>query len=334
MRSLLATSLVLATAVVLPASSRPSHAQHMQELRIATLAPRGSELNTNFAKIDTGLKAATNGEWGIKLFPGGVAGDEKDVIRKMRVQQMDASVITSTGLAQIVRDVAVLDTPGVINSYAELDRVKAVMAKEWEAKFDAQDFKLLAWGEAGEYRWFSKAPIQSVTTIKKMRPWLWPESYVAKEIFKTVGAVGVPLGVPEVYGALQTGMVDMVIGTAYATVALQWHIKLTHVSKRTSGVLLAAMVINKKKWESIPEHVKGHVQGEIRRYTEGDADSTRQADRRAYKRLVDRGFVATDFSPAGEKEFQTMSATVRDKLTGRIYDKALLERVLKVAHGG
>jgi TRAP-type C4-dicarboxylate transport system substrate-binding protein len=334
MRSLIATTLLIALALALPGSSRPLQAQQGQELRIATLAPRGSELNKNFQKVDTGLRAATSGKWGIKLFPSGVAGDEKDVIRKMRVQQMDASVVTATGLAQIVRDVAVLDTPGVINSYAELDRVKAAMTKEWEDKFDAQDFKLLAWGEAGEYRWFSKAPIQSMGDVKKMRPWLWPESYVVKEIYKTLGANGVPLGVPEVYGGLQTGMVDMVVATAITTVGLQWHVKLTHVTKRTSGVLLAAMVINKKKWESIPEDVKGHVQSEIRKYTEGDAESTRQADRRAYKRLVDRGFTATDLSAAGEKEFQAMSVSVREKLTGRVYDKALLDRVLKVARGG
>jgi TRAP-type C4-dicarboxylate transport system substrate-binding protein len=320
--------------LAVPGSHETAQAAKGQLIRIATLAPRGSELTRGFAKINANMKKATKGAWGIRLYPSGVAGDEKDVIRKMRVNQMDASTITTTGLSQIVREVAVLDTPGVVRNYKEVERVQAVMNKEWEETFRKKGFELLAWGETGEYRYFSKKPIRHPNDLKTMRPWVWPESHVLKEIYRSIGATGVPLGVPEVYGALQTGMIDSLVGTALATVALQWHTKLEYVTKDTFGVLLGAMVMTSEKWKSIPKDVQAIVHEEIRKNTEGDRNNVRKTDKSAYKKLLKRGYKETSYTPEGKKAYEAMALDVRKRLAGRIYPKALLDRVIKIARGG
>ncbi len=328
-------TLLFALALALPGSVNSVRAGDTGGvIRIATLAPRGSELTRGFARINQNLRAATGDAWGIKLYPSGVAGDEKDVIRKMRVGQMDASIITTTGLSQIVREVAVLDAPGVIANYKELDRVRDVMSKEWEENFRKAGFELLGWGETGQYRYFSNAPVTRITDFKKMRPWVWPESYVLQEMYRAIGATGVPLQVPEVYGALQTGMIDSLVGTAIVVVALQWHTKLTYVGERTNGVLLGAMIMKGEKWASIPADVQAHLRKEIGKNTDGDRDNMRKSDDRAYQKLLQRGYKISKFGPGGEQEYQEMAATVRKRLAGRIYPQALLDRVMKIARGG
>lgn len=336
MRKSVACILVVALAMALavPASTSPAEAKSGNVLRIATLSPRDTDLTRGFTKVDRGLRAATHDEWGIQLYPSGMAGDEKDVIRKMSIGQMDGSIITDVGLSQIVRDVTVLQAPGVINSYEELERVQKVMNKEWEAAFDKAGFKLIAWGEAGQIRNFSKAPLTKMSDLKSMRPWLWPESYVQKELYRTLGATGVPLDLTEVYGALQTNMVDFVNNTALGLVALQWHTKLKYVSEETGGVLLGALIITKKKWESVPEEVRNTLYKQIKDNYEGDAGNTRLEDKRALEKLLQRGFVTTKLSPEGQREYETVSKQVRERLVGRAYSKELLERVMKVAHGG
>jgi TRAP-type C4-dicarboxylate transport system substrate-binding protein len=302
-----------------------------QFIKIATLAPRDSDLAKSFIKIDKGLKDATKGSWGVKLYPSGVAGDETDVIRKMKVGQMDASIITSTGLAQIVRDVNVLNAPGVINSYQQLEAVQAAMKGEWEKSFEAAGFKLLAWGETGQYRWFSKNGISKPSDLKTMRPWIWPASHVMKEIFSTVGANGVPLGVPEVYGALQTGMCDMIIASSLAVVALQWHANLKHVTERTSGVLVGAMIMNKQKWDSLPPEVQKQVMEDVKKSTEGDKEETRKSDDNSFKKLVSRGYIVDKWDASANAEYDKMAETVRKHMVGRIYPAELLTRVMKIA---
>lgn len=126
-RKLLAATLIGALMLALPGSSKVANAAETQFIRIATLAPRDSDLAKSFLKIDKGMRAATNNGWGVRLYPSGVAGDEVDVIRKMKVGQMDASIITSTGLSQIVREVNVLDAPGVVTNYKQLEAIQAAL---------------------------------------------------------------------------------------------------------------------------------------------------------------------------------------------------------------
>lgn len=334
MRKALASTLVLAMALAIPGSTRTAEAKAANMIRIATLAPRDTDLTRGFVRIDRALRQATSEGWGIQLYPSGIAGDEKDVIRKMRVGQMDGSIITDTGLGQIVREVNVLSSPGVIESYTELERVQKAMQQEWNTSFEKEGWKLVAWGETGQYRYFSKAPVRTPTDLKNMRPWLWPDSHVMKEIYRVVGANGVPLQVPEVYGALQTGMIDAIISTAIATVALQWHTKLNHVTKRTHGVLTGAMIMSKTKYDSIPNEVRATLEEQIKKNTEGDAKNIRADDEKAFNKLLQRGYTATDYTPEGEKAYKDVAQQVRDRLVGRVYPKTLLDRVMKIAKGG
>ncbi len=141
-----------------PGGSARVTAAETQFIRVAALAPRDSDLAKRFIRMDKAMRAATNNGWALRLYAGGVAGDEPDILRKMKVGQMDASNITTTGLSQIVREVAVLDTPGVITNYKQFEAVTTAMKSEWEGSFAKVGFKLVAWGESGQYRWFSRSP--------------------------------------------------------------------------------------------------------------------------------------------------------------------------------
>lgn len=334
MRKAVASTLVLALAMAIPGSTSPAMAKAGNMIRIATLAPRDTDLSRGFMRIDRGLREATHDGWGIQLYASGIAGDEKDVIRKMKVNQMDGSLITHIGLSQIVREVTVLTVPGVIDTYDRVERVQSAMKQEWEQLFDKSGFKLIAWGEVGQVRFFSKAPITKPSDLKSMRPWLWPESYMMKETYKTVGANPVPLSMPEVYGGLQTGVIDMVWNSALAVVALQWHSKLGFVTNQTSGILLGAMMMTNEKWNSIPEDVRKTLLEQIKKNIEGDNKGVRANDKKALDKLLQRNYKATDFTPDGKKEYEKLTATVREHLVGRAYPKELLDKVMKIAAGG
>src|SRR5262245_5081935 len=121
MRTTVLSLLAAALALAVPGSARPANAGANTAIRIATLAPRDSDLVRGFVRIDRGLKQAPSGAWSLKLYPSGIAGDETDVIRKMRVGQMDGTAVTSVGLSQVLRELAVLTAPGAIETYAQLE---------------------------------------------------------------------------------------------------------------------------------------------------------------------------------------------------------------------
>lgn len=324
-----------AAALALPGGARPASAAKEQTnvIRIATLSPRGSEVTSGLKRLDRDIRKATNNQIGIRVYPSGVAGDEKDVVKKMGVGQMDASVVTTTGMGQIAREAVVLNAPGVVTNYKKLDAVKKAMRPQFEKAFWKKGFKLVSWGDMGEYRYFSKKPIEHPNDIKSMRPWLWPESYVMRELWQTIGATGVPLGVPEVYGALQTGMIDMVIATGVSITGLQWHTKLDYLTKETFGVLMGALLVSEKKWSSLPEDGRKTLLEMAQANEAENSKKARKADKAAIVRLLKRGFEATNMSKKAEQDNARIRAKVTQKLTGRVFSKQLLEKVKRIADG-
>ena len=107
-------------------------AEETHQIRIATLAPRQSSLGDIYQTFKIGMKKATNGQVNVKMYYGGIAGDEITVVRKMRVGQLDGALITSTGLSALVRQVLVMEAPGLIRSYPELDAVREDLAPQFE----------------------------------------------------------------------------------------------------------------------------------------------------------------------------------------------------------
>jgi TRAP-type C4-dicarboxylate transport system substrate-binding protein len=327
--------LAVGLAFALPGNAdKASAADGANAIRIATLAPRSSDLVRGFVRIDNGLKKVTKGQWGIKLYPSGVAGDEKDIIRKMRIGQMDGTVVTSVGLSQILRELAVLTAPLAIENYEQVERVQKVFSEEWAAKLNENGFKVAGWGEVGMIRYFSRAPLYKITDLKKMRPWVWPDSHTMKSMWHAVGVTGVPLQVPEVYGGLQTSMIDAFTSSALATIALQWFSKVTHVTQRTQGPLIGGMVFSNEKWQSIPDDVRAQLEEQIATHYKGDVRNIREDDKTAYNNLIKRGFVSVPFTAEGEKEYQEITKKARESLVGRVYSRELLDKVMSVARGG
>jgi TRAP-type transport system periplasmic protein len=330
-RRLFSATLIGVLVSTLPGGALLATAAETQLLRIAVIAPRDSDLSKAFLKLDKGLRAATANAWGLRLYPGGVAGDENDVLRKMRIGQMDGTTVTSIGLSQIVRETTLLNLPGVVRDYKQLEAVQAVMNKEWEASFERAGYKLLRWGETGRLRWFAREPLTRPSSIKHMRPWIWPASSSQKGIMAATGATGVPLGVPEVYGALQTGMIDMVISTAVALVSLQWHSTLKRMTKNTTGVLVGAILVSADKWKSLPPAVQAHVTAELNKNNLSDRDDIRKADERSYASLLKRGYVADEWTGDALKEYEKLVLTVQNQLVGRMYPAATLARIKQLA---
>ena len=174
----------------------------------------------------------------------------------MRAGQMDGAALTSTGLGQLVRQVLVLSVPGAFDDYKQLTSVREALGERFEGMFDQEGYTLLGWGDAGKTRLFSMEKVERPSDIKALRPWAWKDDLIFTEFLKVVGANPVRLGVPEVYPALQTRMVDTLPASALAAVALQWYTRLKFVSKQNSGIIAGATVLRKDKFEALTEEQK------------------------------------------------------------------------------
>lgn len=305
-------------------------AQETVTIRLATVAPRGSAWMRGFDQWNRRLQAETDGKVRLQIYPGGAAGDERTVVRKLRAGQLDAAAMTTTGLGLIARPVLVLQAPGVIENYAQLDAVRSELDDELEAEFDGAGFKLLGWGDAGLTRLFSKHRILRPQQLREVRPWVWRDSPVFVEFLRAAGANGVPLALPEVLAGLSTDRVDTVPGSALAAVALQWFTQVRYVSEQASGVIVGALVLRKEVYESLDEDSRRALMETSGGNSDRLTRAIRQADQRAYSMLVQRGITPVDNGPH-RAEWEAVAEQAKQRLTGRLWPAELLRRVERIA---
>jgi TRAP-type C4-dicarboxylate transport system substrate-binding protein len=305
-----------------------ARAEATHQLRIATLAPRQSPLGDIYQTFKTGMKEATNGQVKVKMYYGGVAGDEITVVRKMRVGQLDGALITSTGLSALVRQVLVMEAPGLIRSYPELDAVREDLAPQLEALFDKAGYKLVAWGDAGKTRIFSTSKIFGPSDLQNVRPWVWRDSATMRAFIKAAGANGVLLNLPEVYSGLQTGIIDTVIASSVGVLAFQWHTKLKTMAKQAGGIVTGAFVIRSEHLATLPKEARDYLdevsgETEARLRVEG-----RKIDDEAAVTLSKRLKVINLFR--AQRQWEEVQFAARESLVGRMYSRALLTRVQEI----
>ena len=92
-------------------------------IKIATLAPEGSAWIKTFDDLNAAVKKKTNNGVRLKIYTGGILGDEKDMYRKMHVGQIQGAVLTSSGLSGIFSEMDVFQIPFLFENYDEVDYV-------------------------------------------------------------------------------------------------------------------------------------------------------------------------------------------------------------------
>jgi TRAP-type C4-dicarboxylate transport system substrate-binding protein len=302
-------------------------------IRLGILAPAGSTWDKVFRAWNNTLSKETGGSVSFQFFMGGVAGDERDVIRKMKLGQMDAGTMTSVGLGQIARATQVLQVPGILADAKQLARVREKLAGEFEGMFQGQGYTLLGWSDVGAARFFAKKPILKPQDLKSARPWVPRDDPALPEVMKVIGANGVALGIPEVFPALQTGMVDSVTASAVAAVALQWFRYLTHVSSQSPVVIVGATLVRNETLQALsPDHRQILLESGRKAHATLVAQVARE-DENAYKTLLARGVKEFDpfATPEQKKAWDAVYGEVIKRLTGKLWTQDLLDRVRAAA---
>jgi TRAP-type C4-dicarboxylate transport system substrate-binding protein len=325
--ALLALSLLCEGSLFSHASAEANVAPAHQ-LRLATLAPRQSGLGKAFQDLRKELRARTDGQVELKMYHGGVAGDEMTVVRKMRVGQMDGALLTSTGLGALVPQVLVLQAPGLITSYPALDDVRQKLAPELEALFDKAGYALISWGDSGRIRIFSKHKVQHPDDLKNVRPWVWRGSPTMRAFIEAAGANGVILGLPEVFGALQTGMIDTVVASSIGVLAFQWHTRLKTMSKPGGGIVVGAYVIKKDRLEALPKEARDYIVQSATEHAAEFRDGGRKLDEQASEALAGR--LKTVNLWRNQQAWEKVQRDARNALAGRLYSRSLMTRVQEI----
>jgi TRAP-type C4-dicarboxylate transport system substrate-binding protein len=244
--------LLLTIPLLLAAAAAPAGAQPSVTIRLGTMAPEGSPWHDVLTRMKQDWRDVTGGKVDLKIYSG-VLGDESEMIRKMRIGQLQAVAISGAALPRIDVGVACLEVPLMFESYEELDYVRDRLAPELERRMGEQGFVILNWGDAGWIHFFTKRPVRTPDDLRRLKLLTSAGDLRTEQLYKDFGLRVVPLPYTEVLMALETGLIEAVQGPPLYALLDQWFGLANHMTDMRWAPLVGATVIRKDTWESLPE---------------------------------------------------------------------------------
>lgn len=225
-------------------------------LKFATLAPQGSTWMNIIADWAAKVDKESHGRLKLKLYPGGVSGDEPDVLRKIRFGQLQGGALTGHGIGYIYSPARVLEVPFMYQSYDEVDYVRNRLMPDIRAGFRKNDFELVGWMETGFVRVFSKVPVHSMDEIKKRRIWQWQGDQLTGAFFTAANVSPVPLPITEVFTSLSTGLIDTTVAPPLGAIALQWFTKTPYMVDINLADGVGGLLVSGKFFNKLPKDLQ------------------------------------------------------------------------------
>jgi TRAP-type transport system periplasmic protein len=233
------------------AFSSAAHAQ--APLKLATLVPEGSVWDKNLKQMGEEWKQATDGRVAVTVFAGGSQGDESTVLRKMRLDALQAAAFTAVGLGMIDSAFNVFDIPFFFDSYEELNYITEKLTPVLRKRIEPKGFILLNWGHGGWTQVFTKKPVQTVDDLKKVKLYTSAGNDRMVQWFKANGFEPRAMAMTDILTGLTTGMIEGLPTTPLAAMLFQWYRQTPYMLELGLAPIVGAGVITKKAWNAIPE---------------------------------------------------------------------------------
>lgn len=271
--------LLLLAGVALPAAA--------QSFKIATLAPDGTRWMDEIRRGADEIATRTDGRVTFRFFPGGVMGNDKNVLRKVRAGQLHGGLLTGGGVAEIYPDSQIYSLPLSLRSFDEVDYVRQKMDALLLAELKQRGFVSFGISEGGFAYLMSNRPIEKSDDLHDQKVWIPEGDEISRAGLRAVGVSPVPLPLVDVLTGLQTGLIDTIGSSPTGAIALQWHTRVRYLMDVPLMYVYGLMIIERNAFErlsapdqEVVDDVMSEVFRKLNRMTRDDNDKALAALRK------------------------------------------------------
>ncbi|MBU0674949.1 MAG: TRAP transporter substrate-binding protein DctP [Proteobacteria bacterium] len=298
------------------------------QFKIASLVPDGSVWSQYFNDFTREVTEKTKGDISFKIYPGGVMGDDRAMSRKMRIGQIQGGGFTMTGISELVPDFRVLSIPFLFKSYDEIDHVIHGLFPRFQEAFEQKGLILLAMTEVGFLYTMSQEPLGSLDQLRQSKAWAPESDPISRMFLEDIGVTPIPLSIPDVLPALQTGLVNTVFNSFYGSVVLQWFTKIHYYTDSPFGYAYGALVLSKKDFDQLPETYAAVMKESAQTHFSAMLKDTRRSNTQALASLLKNNIKPVSLPSDTLQSLENQRTLTLKKLIGtafssKIYDQAM-----------
>ena len=299
-------------------------------LRIGTLAPKNSLYHRQLLEIGEAWRQAQGGNAKYVVFPDGSQGGEAELARRMRIGQLQGALLSIVGLSEIEPSINALQSiPLLFKTWDEVDHVREKMRTSMEKKFLDKGFVVLAWGDAGWVRFFSKDALMRPDDFKKMKFFSFAGESEQQEIMKSLGFTPVPLETTDILPSIQTGMINVVPSTPYFALATQIYGKVPHMLEINWAPVVGALVVTQKAWDDMSPAGRQALRSAGEKAGVLIRNKARQEVEEAVEAMRKRGLVVNKPNPDQLREWQELADKLYPRIRGNLVPAETFDEVLQ-----
>ncbi len=219
--------------------------------KIATLSPEGSVWMEKMREGAQELARKTDNRVKVKFYPGGVMGDDKAVLRKIRIGQLQGGAFVSGSLSQFYPDNQIYSLPLFFRSFKEVDYVREHLDKHIIDGFEKGGFVIFGIAEGGFAYVMSTVPVRTVEDMRRQKVWIPDNDSMILEAIKAFDITPIPLSIADVRAGLQTGLINTVTTPPIGALALQWHTQIKYLMDEPFLYIYGVLAVDRKVFKKI-----------------------------------------------------------------------------------
>jgi TRAP-type C4-dicarboxylate transport system substrate-binding protein len=299
-------------------------------IRLGTLAPQGTSYHRILQEMGERWRVATNGQVQLTVYAG-TMGSETELVRRMRLGQLQAATLTASGLKEIDPGVAALQQmPMMFRTLDEVEYVRSRLAPVLARRLAERGFVVLFWADAGWVRYFSRRPAVRPDDFKRLRIFVTAGDAWHADQMRSEGYSPVSLEWSDALTALQTGMIDAVPTIPYFALSMQLYTVASYMLEVNWLPLVGATIVNRNTWDALSAErqaalrdaaVEAGRQFQARGRAEGDE---------AVRAMQQRGLTVLPLPPAAEAEWRAMSERMYPQLRGPMVPADMFDEVVRL----
>jgi len=317
---------------ICPSDTMAANAQY--RFKLASLAPgKVGKKYVGWSKyikeiIEPAVKKASDGNIALKWYWGGVQGNDRDYIKKMKIGQLDGAAFTGQGVALACPEMVVLELPFMFNSYHEVDYIRKKMYPTFDTYAQNRGYRLIVWGDQDFDQIYStKKRLDSVDSFKGEKFVTW---YGAPEekLLKALGANPTPINVTEIAASVRQGVANDLIAPAVWVLGTQLYTKFKHVNPVKIRYSPAAVFVTQKAFDRVPEKYRKGILAMRDNEAVTFYRKTRQYTQRVYQAMVPKYLKPTEMNAKELEKLQQRTRSIWNEMAGAYFPEALLAELL------
>jgi len=275
-------------------------------VKLGSVAPAGSDWDLALKQLANDWRTISNGQVNVKIYPGGIAGSEGNMIQKMRIGQLDMAVLTAIGMNNIVPQTFVLSLPFLLNNDDEVLYALNHIAPEFDDDFQEKGFEVLMRSTTGWIHFFSKDKATTPDLLRRQKIAVSASETEMMDAWKSLNFRVIPMSINDTMSGLQSGMIESFYAPPMGAAAYQWFAFTPHMNEMPISPLFGGIVISQRTWKRIPSRYHRELKQAVIDANSQFSVYSREMNDEALTVMLDNGLQVDILTEAEKEEWDNL----------------------------